>query len=99
MNDLDSVSCDFFKFDTIDLNSDKDYFNDKEVLDSCVSECVSDSISDTDEKVEKVYCKRCGRTLRGSKSKALGYGPICYELMLEERCKRFNLLVSYPMKG
>lgn len=32
--------------------------------------------------IEYTHCKRCGRALRGTESRARGFGPVCYEKQL-----------------
>lgn len=36
----------------------------------------------------EVYCRRCGRLLRGVRSKELGFGPNCYRAWKNERNQR-----------
>lgn len=43
-----------------------------------------------DEK-EKIFCSRCGRPLRGRKSRELGYGPSCYAIWKKERSQQLKL--------
>ncbi len=40
---------------------------------------------------EKVFCNRCGRLLRGDRSKKLGYGPSCYYIWKKERSQQIRL--------
>jgi hypothetical protein len=44
-----------------------------------------------DMEKEKVFCKRCGRVLRGSKSSELGFGPSCYKLWKKEHSLQVKL--------
>lgn len=30
------------------------------------------------QETKRVFCKRCGRELKSSKAKELGFGPACY---------------------
>jgi len=38
-----------------------------------------------------VYCRRCGRELKGKYSKDLGFGPRCYSLWRKERNQQLQL--------
>lgn len=42
--------------------------------------------------LQRVFCKRCGRELKNSVAKELGYGPMCYKKHLKENlhegCKK-----------
>lgn len=49
-----------------------------------------ENIKNTDDK-EKVFCKRCGRPLRGLHSRELGYGPSCYSVWKKERSQQLKL--------
>lgn len=40
---------------------------------------------------DKVFCKRCGRLLRGERSKELGFGPSCYHAWKKERSLQVRL--------
>lgn len=40
---------------------------------------------------DKVLCRRCGRVLKGEKSKELGFGPNCYKIWKNERFQRISL--------
>ena len=42
-----------------------------------------------DDKV--VFCRRCGRPLRGFASKELGFGPSCYRQWKRERNQQMSL--------
>ena len=39
----------------------------------------------------KVYCKRCGRLLKGETSVELGYGPQCYRIQKLEKNQQITL--------
>lgn len=43
------------------------------------------------ESNEKIFCKRCGRLLKGERSKELGYGPSCYSIWKKERSQQMKL--------
>lgn len=45
----------------------------------------------TNEENDKVFCKRCGRLLRGEKSRELGFGPSCYHAWKKERSLQVRL--------
>lgn len=48
------------------------------------------------EKEEKIiFCRRCGRKLRGTYSKELEFGPVCYKLWKKER-EENNRLFQAP---
>lgn len=47
-----------------------------------------------DSENERIFCSRCGRQLRGKRSRELGYGPSCYALWKKERSQQKNLLDS-----
>lgn len=38
-----------------------------------------------------VFCRRCGRPLKGQYSKDLGFGPICYRQWKKERNQQLSL--------
>ena len=40
---------------------------------------------------EEILCRRCGRRLRGVKSRELGFGPACYKAWKSERIQRVGL--------
>lgn len=44
-----------------------------------------------DDNVEKIFCKRCGRLLRGESSIDRQFGPRCYKLWLKERSQQIQL--------
>lgn len=39
----------------------------------------------------RVFCKRCGRLLKGVNSKELGYGPQCYRIQKLEKNQQITL--------
>ena len=39
----------------------------------------------------RVFCKRCGRLLKGVTSKELGYGPQCYRIQKLEKNQQITL--------
>lgn len=45
-----------------------------------------------DNENERIFCSRCGRPLKGKRSRELGYGPSCYVLWKKERSQQKNLL-------
>ena len=51
---------------------------------------------ENEEKV--IFCRRCGRKLRGEGSKELGFGPTCYRLWKKEREENNRLFTTPPRK-
>lgn len=47
-----------------------------------------------DKQDDEILCRRCGRRLRGSKSRELGFGPACYRAWKGERIKQLGLFSS-----
>ena len=43
------------------------------------------------EEEEVVLCHRCGRVLKGERSRKLGYGPSCYAMWQKERSQQIQL--------
>ena len=44
-----------------------------------------------EEENKKVYCRRCGRLLKGADSKKLEFGPSCYRIYKKERDQAIQL--------
>ena len=44
-----------------------------------------------DKQDEEILCRRCGRRLKGTKSRELGFGPSCYKAWKSERIQRVGL--------
>lgn len=44
-----------------------------------------------DQEEELVFCRRCGRPLRGIVSKSRQFGPSCYRVWVKERSQQINL--------
>jgi hypothetical protein len=40
---------------------------------------------------ENIYCRRCGRLLRGENSRNKQFGPNCYRIWLKERSEQPKL--------
>ena len=53
---------------------------------------MSSENSNIDDKV--IYCRRCGRPLKGFSSRELGFGPRCYSLWKKERNQQMPLFDS-----
>lgn len=51
--------------------------------------------------IEYEYCQRCGKRISLQEYRLLGYGPICYQRMLETRSKLklFKPLTEYERKN
>jgi protein-arginine kinase activator protein McsA len=54
---------------------------------------MSEEIKNDENTVEEevILCHRCGRVLKGEKSKKLGYGPSCYATWKKERSQQIQL--------
>lgn len=47
--------------------------------------------TNTNVEDEVILCHRCGRVLKGERSKQLGYGPSCYIMWKKERSQQKQL--------
>lgn len=48
---------------------------------------------------EEILCRRCGRRLKGIKSRELGFGPACYKAWKSERLQHVGLFSNIDSVG